>query len=698
MIDQNIKINILTFNPEEDEKNFSFSYEKKQGFFPIKKKECPTNLQEQADSEKYDEIKYLYTDFKSTSEDINLTVNLKESTTFANHYYTYLIYEYFKNVADAIQFDFINDLLVWFKDEKESDEQFNAYHVFRLRVQNSRVSDYPELLIAYHALSKVFKESILELDDIDKDDYTRVIWNKHIHKYKYLPDQAKYELQNVYPALNYNLKNSLNIPFDNTFKIVNKYKKHYTLINDFLKKHIITSDFKNIIPINTNEFISFNPDNIFSTSHDSNKMIFGQEKTNISPKFGINSGVYKHPPDSQDIEFFYICHKDHEKKVKEFDDYFKGKKPISKYDKPIAKDKNGNSIYAGISKYIGVTHKNYKAGHILFENINNPAPEVLKAIEKNDYKTNNKRYIAIYISPISKTESNPEQHRAYYLIKEALLKPGITSQVINIDNIGGYGFEWTLQNIFVSISAKLDGIPWRLERTVEKELIVGIGAFKSLKFDSRYIGSAFSFSNEGHFQSFDAFRENNMIKLAGSIRTAVEKFKKDNKDIKRLIIHFYKTMSNKNIRPIQEALQSLNYNVPIIIVTINKTESFDYVPFDTNFNNLIPLSGTSLKIGKSQYLLCNNTRYGSNPEFKIESYPFPVKLSFWSTDEKLIESKTTINLLIDQIYQFSRMYWKSVKQQKLPVTIKYPEMVAELFPYFTGNTLPPFGKKNLWFL
>jgi hypothetical protein len=44
------------------------------------------------------------------------------------------------------------------------------------------------------------------------------------------------------------------------------------------------------------------------------------------------------------------------------------------------------------------------------------------------------------------------------------------------------------------------------------------------------------------------------------------------------------------------------------------------------------------------------------------------------------------------------MYWKSVSQQNLPVTIKYPEIVAEMFPHFEGNEIPDFGKDRLWFL
>jgi hypothetical protein len=44
------------------------------------------------------------------------------------------------------------------------------------------------------------------------------------------------------------------------------------------------------------------------------------------------------------------------------------------------------------------------------------------------------------------------------------------------------------------------------------------------------------------------------------------------------------------------------------------------------------------------------------------------------------------------------MYWKSISQQNLPVTTKYPEMVAEIYPHFQEDNLPDFGKSNLWFL
>ncbi len=79
-------------------------------------------------------------------------------------------------------------------------------------------------------------------------------------------------------------------------------------------------------------------------------------------------------------------------------------------------------------------------------------------------------------------------------------------------------------------------------------------------------------------------------------------------------------------------------------------------------------------------------------------YPFPIKLSIRCTHEEEAKDPKVVRELINQVYQFSRMYWKSVRQQNLPITLKYPEMVAEIFPHFSGNEIPEFGKDNLWFL
>lgn len=79
---------------------------------------------------------------------------------------------------------------------------------------------------------------------------------------------------------------------------------------------------------------------------------------------------------------------------------------------------------------------------------------------------------------------------------------------------------------------------------------------------------------------------------------------------------------------------------------------------------------------------------------------FPVRIRLSKIDNQTDSdiSMSDAFELLNQVYQFSRMYWKSVKQQNLPITIKYPEMVAEIVPHFSEAELPQFGKNNLWFL
>lgn len=182
----------------------------------------------------------------------------------------------------------------------------------------------------------------------------------------------------------------------------------------------------------------------------------------------------------------------------------------------------------------------------------------------------------------------------------------------------------------------MKGIPWRLKSTYFNELIVGVGAFKPFNKSGKYIGSAFCFSNSGRFQDFDCYSAHSTKILAGSIRDSVIDFRNKNKKVERLVIHFYKRMSYEDLKPILNVLRRLGIDIPVIVIHVNKTESRDLVFFDRScpYKHMIPESSTFINIGQYQYLLCNNTRYGDQMPAPQEGYPFPVKLTIPSTDEK----------------------------------------------------------------
>jgi hypothetical protein len=678
---QNLILNKIIFSPKVEEIQCSFTNEIKDGYYPIYIKSLPKNISEVFTEEQLTGIEHLYTNFSNTEENDNiLTVNLSENTKFAKLYFKWLIHNYFNSIADVSKPNFISDNEYWFINKKESTDIFSIYTNFTIKVQYDKKFKQFELILSYDGTSKVLKESMESLD-YDTTLYNWVVYDKQLYKDNEKPEPARYNLEQVFPVLNFNLSVNAGIPTEPKY-VKNKYKEYYNQIQNFYKTYINTSTFKEIIPIDSKGFFEIDKLKIKNTTTGSNLLIFGQDQTHIAPYYGLKEyGPYKLAENKHNV-FIYICHENDKAFANEVKEWFKGTK----------------SGFSGLKSFVKLPYGGDNANSIIFKDIENPIDEIREQLAVKVFDTETYNYVAIYISPFSKSETDPDKHSVYYKVKEELLKYSITSQVIDKAKINNDGYQYYLPNIAIALVAKLKGIPWRLARTVKKELIIGVGAFKDTDLDEKYVGSASCFSNEGHFQGFECHSATDTYILAVLIGKAIKKYRQENQTVERLVIHFYKSMSKKELEPIQKELDELEEDIPIIIVSINKTESRDIVIFDISHKELIPISGTFIGVGYNQFLLCNNTRYGIEENERIEGFPFPIKIKITSNKKEIEEDFENTKNLIDQVYQFSRMYWKSVKQQNLPVTIKYPEMVAKIFPYFDDKSLPPFGKQNLWFL
>ena len=158
-------------------------------------------------------------------------------------------------------------------------------------------------------------------------------------------------------------------------------------------------------------------------------------------------------------------------------------------------------------------------------------------------------------------------------------------------------------------------------------------------------------------------------------------------------------MRYEELKPILEGMHQLKLKVPLYILNINKTETRDLIAYDLNWNKkLMPLSGTYIRVDHNEFLLFNNARYpNSNKYSDTEGYPFPIKIKISSPNKDAFDDANVVLELLTQVYQFSRLYWKSLRQQNVPITIKYPEMVAQIAPRFK-STIPAHAKDKLWFL
>ena len=685
-------VNIIPFDPPQKNLECSLYGEKTDGLAPIHRDDLPKEIIEDlVFASKLPDNLWFYADFSGTDGGtVKITIDLSQSVFFANHYYRYLIRSHFRDIADVMYPNFTKDIEVWFENEKLGTKKYTVYNVYTLKIQYARITDGPELVVSFDGTTKVLKKSLQELPDFPTDKLNWINCKGELHRYKYMPPHFKQDLDKLYPVISNPLKTEFEINFD-TPDFKNRYPKYLAELESFYNLYLNNSEFTSILPLSSKGFHMVSVDEIQRTNMESNDLMFGKGK-NVSPLNGMkNHGPYKASPHNN-VRFFFIYHEtDREKYVKVLYQYL-----TEGYYK---KNESGElyQSFPDLVTYIKQPLCFEKEDSIAFKSTSTIVEEVRNAILTKDLKQD-VCYLAIYISPISKLNPDLSKHIVYYRVKELLLQRGISSQVIYKENIFDRNFQFFLPNIEIALLAKIGGIPWRLNRLTSNELIVGIGAFYSKSRKNKYVGSAFCFNNEGIFEGFDCFLANEITMLAGSIRKAVLKYLVDHETANRLIIHFYKTINKKELGPIIDILKKLGLSIPVIIVSINKTESKELLAFDMSSKDLMPLSGSMVKVGKFDYLLFNNTRYYETSKVANREYHFPLKISFACSKPELLEDQALIPELMDQVYQFSRMYWKSVSQQSLPVTIKYPEIIAQIYPHFQNEKLPEFGQKNLWFL
>lgn len=693
-----MQINLLTFTPANESIELEVYTDKVEGANPLRlfRNECPQFWEQYPELAEKENLFFSIAHPEGcTGDKYNITIQFTENPRIAKHYFNHLIYNYFKENAAAVGFDFVDNVEVWVKGSKQPDMQTTQYLRFSLVPQYKKVTDGWELLVSYNSISTAYNQSIDNLD-IQTERY-RVIADHEIIKQKYLTPELKQNIGNIFPIINRALAAELNVSESRPPK-ENKYIKTRQQINAFAKKYLFTDDFQKTIRFYNTDFYSFEHPVEYKVIDGSNVLLFGNGNSGFEQYKGIdNNGPYR-ASTKNNVKFFFIYKQDD---VSVCDYLYRlFREGLGKFI-----DRNTGEItykFKPLSLYIKQQFNTETNGSIEFSSLETAVLEIKTKLNQKELK-NDFNYVAIYISPVRKDDVNSPHHEIYFAVKEMLLEKQITSQVIYKDNPGINSFRFHLPNIAIALLSKIGGIPWQLKPSRSKnDLIIGVGAFKSEKVGKRYVGSAFCFNQDGIFQNFDCYRDNDLEHLISDIRKAIGIYLVQNQDQKpkRLIIHYYKTIGKKESKPITDMLYTLGFNIPVYIVTINKTESSDIVAFDSDSADLMPLSGTYVKVGYNQFLLYNNAKYPNSQRYDI-LFPVKVKISKVVTNGSKEENQATLSEvkeMLNQVYQFSRMYWKSVKQQNLPITIKYPEMVAEIVPHFSDAELPTFGKTNLWFL
>lgn len=619
---------------------------------------------------------FLYYSLAPVQNATEYSINLAIKKYFIKPYITSKFRNYFEQKGLMTVDDFVNGLQVW--TAKGIKQQFREYEKINLRQLSVSNLSKLELLISFDGTSYTTLETLSKTSIVG--DFSKYIQSGKINK---IQADQQIDPDAAYPVLSYLLKKKLGFQFENSPK-KNTYLEYYQRISAFYTTHLQGKTIGDNIQIYDDGFVKLGESEIHKTKFVSNKLRFANEGEDNSVYNGLKRyGPYT-VPNTQNLRFIFIYKPGHSEAAK-------------KLHTSLSLGLKEGAFSPGLKDYLKVNFRMADQHRIVLES-NDPMTELTAKIQTYPFQ-DGLNYFVIYLTDHNRIESEGDNEDEYYKVKYLLLQRGILSQFIWHKNILNTNFRYHLPNIQVAILAKIGGIPWKLDTFSTDKLIIGFGV-KRIE-DSVFLGNSLFFKEDGTFHKFDSFQNDSLKSIGSALKANIETvLRQEELNVGKLVIHFYKTLNDEEADEIEKALRFFNLNIPYVVLTINDSKSKDFVFFDTMYDKIMPVSGTIIELRyRSEYLLSNNMRHDETQFYNIYQYPFPLKIKINKSDNVLHDVFDTKQLL-DQVYSFSRIYWKSIGQASLPVTISYSKIVADLAAHFPDNRLPenPVAHSNLWFL
>ena len=610
--------------------------------------------------------------------DLPLEVELKYYPALAKYWFTKKVKDYLSKKVRISRNNFNGDFEYWHEEKNLHRINLLAFGKFTIKIECFRNSETANLWLSYGGISYVVKQNIEKLAadyELDTALIKNVIYNKQLHNFKRLPDSIRYNSSEIYPILRREIAEKLKVDFPffkEKFKLTHNYEK----ISMFLDAYLNTDDFKKIIP-HGGKWSRVKDNSVYFLKNRSRELQFGRGRKSSDIYKGIKENGSAEFVHYSNIKWFLIYMDNDSTKAETLKDFVSGKKGFVRL-----------SAFTGTPPvHDGELDINICEGEDIVEEVNRQ----IKSMELNS----DTAYFAFYLSPVQKSDSRPEKHSIYYKIKELLLKRDIMSQAIDTNKFNEKNFGLSMTNIGIAMTAKLGGVPWKLSKETDRDLIIGFGAYKSKKTGVPYIGSAFCFDNMGIFQEFDCWPAKQEWALHTTLAEAISRYREKNSNVERVIIHYFKQMRQRELRKIEELIDDLDAKVPLIVVRFNSSFNNSELIINAGHEKYLPENGCYVRLKNHTYLLYINSNESGN---KCNDAPFPLKLSLQSNRAGLFDDSDLVERLMKQVYEFSLLHWRSIKQPRIPVTVSYPRIVAEVFPHFKSNVMPDVARRRLWFL
>lgn len=683
----NLHFNLLHFNWPVDNVTHYFSLTETTNSKKLYRSLFPKELSKTFSSKELD-TDFIYTTLGYPQEGFKaVSINLRTTTIdYAKLHFRHKLKYYFKKKAEQIvETGFIDNIIIWrWCEDQLTGAPYVLFDKFSLRIIiESEKQKMPCLLISYEGKSKMLKDEInTSLNIVPAGSIKKVKYKSNIMSYHHYTELDEVECELCHPIANPSMYDAYNIPYDSNLPS-NKYFKYKSKIDQFYKDVIKQKEFIKFFELSDKGFIQVPQNKI------------GLHDTEISRLYYENDASSTDMPKKQfkrlkpavrvkgRVIAFFVYHTEHKESMELWKSYIKH---------------GYTNWYLGLNEYASMNAEIIDAFDMPFENKENPLPELQAHYDRLIWAESGVKYLPLYVTPFSREETYRQRVRVMPLVKEFFAERRMAIQSAEPASIHKIDFHWSLTTMSATIVAKLGGIPWCLKKSAKSQLVIGVGAFMS-DDGASYLGASVCFDNSGFFKTHDWFQKTEIKEMAGYISDMVKNYTKDYGIPERLVIHFYKKLKKDDILFIEKELQTLELSkpIPVYIVSINKTEETDFVAFDMDKPNLLmPQTGTYVELFNNQFLLYNNARVGDIHNAS-DHHHFPIKLHIQGNKQAKLDSDT-IKELIEQVFQYSKLNYRTLAQQNLPVTLLAVELLADYVPYFNQKRIPDAIKHLPWFL
>ncbi len=605
---------------------------------------------------------------------LQFEVVLKDHAALARLYCQYLLDHYLEANNYRRLKNFIRNPEVLLLEKQT--ERYAVFNKIELKCNFQRWQAHPSLCISFAGKSFILMQAfshLLEHHAHAAPHVKKVVFNKRIYRLHELPDEAEMNPDQCYPLLNRQLATELGIDLPRHM-VKDKHARHIAAVEHARKT---------LFPIGTEvdglkiskQWAAVEPGKRLVTSD----YKFGSQGTGHEVHQGLrNSGPYRSLGTKALSCFFVYRHEDH---------------PMKERIRDLLFPDTGKT---GLADYLGGGVYYKQEADILLSGRDGYAEQVEQAMQQTTLDPG-QHYLAIYLSPYNKYDPNTYLHKMHFRIKEVLLQRQVASQTISLANAAHPDaklYYW-LPNIAMAVLAKLGGIPWVLNKREEKSLVVGFGIYRSTKYELQYIGSSFCYGQDGTFEEFDHFEPQAIFGIAAKLEQALKRYKQRHGEPKQLVIHYHKQLSQKEFEPILKKIKAFDAKIPVFVVHVNNSRTTAYFVRDQAGPDQFPVDGSVFALGKNDYLLYINTHHGSK---KAMYQPMPVRCYLWASDNSLLNNEEQVQGLLQQVYDFAHLHWRSLRQPSVPVTVLYPSLLASHVAWFEGTGMTETSSNKIWFL